>query len=145
MVSIRLRMLPEQLAIILDFNGSIGIRLGRTQLQPYIIIYSNHRDCLDWLRFEQSEFSVPRQVNRLTWMSQVVSISGVHKVLDGIIGYLNRLEDVGALALRFCKLRLDHPTEKYNLGELQIIEDIIRATARPSSMKRRLEVLEKWK
>jgi len=78
-------------------------------------------------------------------MSQVVSISGVHKVLDGIIGYLNRLEDVGALALRFCKLRLDHPTEKYSLGELQIIEDIIRATARPSSMKRRLEVLEKWK
>ncbi len=135
----------EQLATILDFNGSVGIRLGSKQLQPYIVIYSKHRGCLDWLYDMYPGFSHPVQVNRKLHMIQVVSLRGVKKILGDTLPYLQRLDEVGEIALKFCSSRLEHPTVPYSLGELQIIRNIIIQTSRPSAMKRRLEVLEKWR
>ena len=138
-------MSVKQLATIVDFNGSIGVRLGSRQLQPYIIIYSKHRDCLDWLYDMHPEFSHPVQVNRKLHMIQVISLRGVKKILDDTLPYLQRLDETGEIALKFCNSRLDHPTVPYSLGELQMIRNIIIQTSRPSAIKRRLTILEKWK
>ena len=138
-------MLAEQLATVLDFNGSVNVRLGSKQLQPYVIVYSRHRECLDWLHNFYPEFSHPVQVNRKLHMIQVVSLRGVKKILDDTLSYLQRLDEIGEITLKFCNSRLEHPTVPYSLGELQMIRDIVVQTSRPSAVKRRLTVLEKWK
>ena len=137
-------MLEPWLAGVLDFNGTVGMRLGSRQLQPYIAVYNRKRDYLDQLREVWPEFSAPVFVSRNLYMSQIVSIKGTLKILRDTLPHLNHLHDVAKKVIAFCEARLEHPNEKYNIHELQLAGDIVKATSRPSALVRRLEVLEKW-
>ncbi len=137
-------MLEPWLAGVLDFNGTAGIRLGTRQLQPYIAVYSRRHNYLSQLREVWPEFSVPVFISRNLYMSQIVSIRGTLKILQSTLPHLNHLHDVAESIITFCEARLEHPNEKYSVYELQLARDIVKITSRPSSLVRRLEVLEKW-
>jgi len=137
-------MLEPWLAGVLDFNGTIGIRLGSRQMQPYIAVYSRRSDYLDDLREVWPDFSVPIFVSRNLYMSQIVSIQGTLKILQSTQPHLNHLHDVSKIVIEFCESRLEHPNEKYSIHELQLARDIVEATSRPSAVVRRLEVLKRW-
>ena len=137
-------MLEPWLAGVLDFNGTVGIRLGSRQLQPYLAVYSRRHDYLNQLREVWADISVPIFVSRNLYMSQIVSIRGTLRILKSTLPHLNHLHDVASVIIKFCESRLEHPNEKYSIYELQLVRDIVKATSRPSTMPRRLEVLEKW-
>lgn len=137
-------MLEPWLAGVLDFNGTVGIRLGSRQLQPYIAVYNRRRDHLEQLREVWPDFSIPVFVSRNIYMSQIVSIRGTLKILQSTLPHLNHLHDVAENVIAFCEARLEHPNEKYNIRELQLARGIVEATSRPSSLTRRLEALKKW-
>jgi len=137
-------MLESWLAGVLDFNGTLGIRLGSRQMQPYIAVYSKNKEYLEQLRDLWPDFSVPVFVSRNLYMSQIVSISGTLKMLEEVFPYLYRLSDVAETIVKFCKSRLDHPNEKYSIYELQLAQEVIEKTSRPGNLTRRLEVLDKW-
>lgn len=138
-------MLEQWLAGVLDFNGSIGIRTGMRQIQPYIAIYSRNKKYLEDLRQVWTGFSSPMFVTRNLFMSQVVSIRGTLNILEKTQPYLNRLYEIAETVIKFCKSRLEHINVKYTIYELQLVEDVLRKTARPAALTRRLEVLEQWR
>ncbi len=134
-----------RLAGILDFNGKMGFRFGKKQLQPYLAIYMDDPGKLHWLRMLEPSFSQPAFVSRNTYMSQIISISGVQNLLNRTLDKLEILHPVAEKVMRFCDLRLKHPNEKYTLGELQLVQEIVRMTSRPAAVERRLRVLKEWK
>jgi len=137
-------MLEPWLAGVLDFNGTVGIRLGSRQLQPYIAVYNRRSDYLDQLREVWPDFSVPVFVSRNLYMSQIVSIRGTLRILQSTLPHLNHLHDIAEDVIAFCEARLEHPNEKYTIHELQLAKGIVEVTSRPSAVVRRLEVLKKW-
>lgn len=137
-------MLEDWLAGVVDFNGHIGMRLGRRQLQPYIAIYSRKRENLEMLREMWPDFSLPIYVSKNLYMCQIVSIRGALRLLTGILNKMYILHNPAELTVEFCKSRLSHPNGKYTLPELQLVRRIITLTSRPASLEQRLEVLEQW-
>jgi len=138
-------MLEQWLAGVLDFNGSIGIRTGARQIQPYIAIYTRHREYLEQLREVWPGFSPPMFITRNVFMSQIVSIRGTLNILEKTQPYLNRLYEIAETVIKFCRSRLEHINVRYTIYELQLVEDVLRKTARPATLTRRLEVLEQWR
>lgn len=137
-------MLEDWLVGVVDFNGHIGMRLGKRQLQPYIMIYSRKRGNLKMLREVWPDFSLPIYVSKNLYMSQIVSIRGMLRLLNLVLPRMHILHNVGGLTVEFCKSRLQHVNEKYTLPELQLVRRIITLTSRPASLEQRLEVLEQW-
>ena len=137
-------MLEEWLAGVLDFNGSISIRLGKVQLQPYVAIYSRKRNYLEWLREMYPNFSRPANISKNLFMIQIVSIRGTYDLLSSVLPHLNILREIARKVVRFCEMRLNHINTTYDLAELQLVQEIVKLTSRPSSLPQRLAVIEQW-
>ena len=130
------------LAGFIDATGTIGIRLGEKQFQPYIAIFSNRKDRLEELKVLFPRFSIPYYISRRTYMSQIVSIQGVYETLDGILPFLRILRNIGEKVLELCRSRLNHG--EYSIRELQLVREIISLSDYQGSVSKRIETLEKY-
>jgi len=130
------------LAGFIDATGTIGIRLGEKQFQPYIALFSNRKDRLEELKVLFPRFSIPYYISRRTYMSQIVSIQGVYETLDGILPFLRILRNIGEKVLELCRSRLNHG--EYSIRELQLVREIISLSDYQGSVSKRIETLEKY-
>ena len=132
------------LAAVLDVNAQINVRLAQTQIQPFIRIYHREKERLDWFREKHPEFSKPSFVSRNTFMTQLISIEGIHSVLDTSLPYLDYIYPIAKKTLDYCDSRLSHPNQPYSPYELKLVKEIITMSSEKNTMVKRLRRLNNY-
>lgn len=133
-----------QLASVLDMNGKINVRLGLNQIQPFIRIYHREKERLDWFRERYPDFSKPSIVSRNTFMTQLISIEGIHSVLDTSLPYIEYIYPIAQKTFDYCESRLSHPNQPYTPHELKLVKSIINMSTQDSKILNRLRRLENY-
>ena len=113
------------IAGLIDTLGTIGIRSGREQIQPYILIRHKSKAFIDDIAKTLS-FGRTYHYGGRYYACQCFGVQKVYDILSQCIDFLNYRKKVANLVLRFCTSRLNNSYQPLTLSELKLVSEITR-------------------
>jgi len=113
------------LAGVIDATGAIGVRRGRIQMQPYIVIRHPSLDFVRWVS-NTLGFGAPFHYGGRYYACQCFDTERVCAILTACLEFLVCRKELATLVLTFCESRLRSRYNGLTVNEVKLLQRIAK-------------------